>query len=311
MNEFVKMQKKFVGLVDNTYTFQMIPQAVLIEGQNELSLNKAVSYLCGAIFCDEKQYDYKDETIQKYINGLSSDIIEFDLKDETLKKENILRIQNQFSKTSIEVTNKQVYIIKNIDKANSLVLNSLLKFLEEPHNNVYAIFTTKNSSKVLETIISRMIKIQLVANEIEIIKESYYENYNHNDVDFVSLISNDEIHIKEILDSEVYELFIKEINNILTMQSRNKLYMYLNLLFSGYKKDELGIFFELFYITLLNIDVLGFLNISEENINKIKNNIEIDLVLDVILSSRLKLDTNMNENLILDEFSIKLERTLL
>lgn len=311
MKEFVRMQKKFVDLVNNTHAYNLIPQAVLIEGQNELSLNKAVSYLCGAIFCENEKYDYQDENLQKYINRLSSDIIEFDLKDDTLKKENILRIQEQFSKTAIEATNKQVYIIKNIDKASSLVLNSLLKFLEEPHKNVYAIFTTKNSAQVLETITSRMIRLQLVTNEIGSIKETYYENYNRNDVDFVSLISNDEIHIKEILDSEVYETFKKEINNILNMQSRGKLYMYLNLLFKDYKKEELTILFEIFYITFLNIDGLSLLKISEDNINNIKNNKEIDLVLDVILSSRLQLNTNMNKNLILDEFSIKLERTLL
>ncbi len=311
MKEFVKMQKKFVELINNTHKFQIIPQAVLIEGLNELALNKAVSYLCGAIFCNDEKYNFEDEKNHKYLNRLSSDIIEYDLKDENLKKEDILRIQAQFSKTALEVSNKQVYIIKNIDKASSLILNSLLKFLEEPHNNVYAIFTTKNSSKVLETITSRMIKIQLASNEITYIKESYYENYLHEDVDFVCLISNDEIHIKEILDSEIYTVYKNEINNILDAKDKGNLFIYLYGLLNDCEKEDLRIFFELFYVTILNIEVVSLLEISEENIDKIKNNKQIDLILDLILSSRLQLDTNMNKSLLIDEFSIKLERALL
>lgn len=311
MKEFVRMQKKFVDLINNTHKFEMIPQAVLIEGLNELALNKAVSYLCGAIFCDDEIYDYTAEKNQKYLQRLSSDIIEHDLKDDNLRKEDILRIQAQFSKTALEASNKQVYIIKNVDKSSSIILNALLKFLEEPHNNVYAIFTTNNSAKVLETITSRMIKIQLAANEINYIKESYYENYLQEDVDFVCLISNDEVHIKDVLDSEIYSDYKNEINNILNAKATKKLFIHLHELLDNREKDDLRIFFELFYITMLNIETVPLLKISDENIVKIKSNQQIDLILDLSLSSRINLDTNMNTALLIDEFSIKLERKLL
>ena len=64
-------------------------------------------------------------------------------------------------KSSVE-NNGKVYILKNIDNATTQAMNSLLKFLEEPVEEVYAILTTKNINKVLPTIQSRCQVIKLL-----------------------------------------------------------------------------------------------------------------------------------------------------
>ena len=58
---------------------------------------------------------------------------------------------------------RKVYadIIHLIEKATIGAMNSLLKFLEEPVDDVVAIITTQNISKVLATIISRCQLIRL------------------------------------------------------------------------------------------------------------------------------------------------------
>lgn len=47
------------------------------------------------------------------------------------------------------------YLLKNIDEASIDALNALLKLIEEPPFNTYFILTTRNSSRVIPTIISR------------------------------------------------------------------------------------------------------------------------------------------------------------
>ena len=81
----------------------------------------------------------------------------------TIKKEQILELKKSLSLKSFNDTN-QVYIIKNAEKLNPSAANSLLKFIEEPLDGVYAILITTNKKQLLTTIISRCIVINLKEN---------------------------------------------------------------------------------------------------------------------------------------------------
>ena len=52
----------------------------------------------------------------------------------SIRKKQIVDLQTEFSKTSVEPGPK-IYIIKDIETINVGAANSLLKFLEEPHPN--------------------------------------------------------------------------------------------------------------------------------------------------------------------------------
>lgn len=73
----------------------------------------------------------------------------------SIKKEDIQRIQKQFSQSALESSGKRVYIINDVDRATPEALNSLLKFLEEPNDSILAILISDSISNVLPTIISR------------------------------------------------------------------------------------------------------------------------------------------------------------
>jgi DNA polymerase III subunit delta' len=73
----------------------------------------------------------------------------------TIKKEQILLLQSEFSKTAL-VSGPRIYVIKNIEKIGMNAANSLLKFMEEPLNHsVYGFLLTENLDDVLRTIQSR------------------------------------------------------------------------------------------------------------------------------------------------------------
>lgn len=75
-------------------------------------------------------------------------------ENDKINKETILNIQEVF-KTKSQISDKRVYIIDGIEKMNDFAANSLLKFLEEPEDGIYAFLITSNIDKVLPTIKSR------------------------------------------------------------------------------------------------------------------------------------------------------------
>ncbi len=71
-----------------------------------------------------------------------------------IKKEQIQRIKNLFSKSSV-YSKYNIYIIKQPEKMNLVAANTLLKFLEEPENNTVCFMLTSKKETVLKTIVSR------------------------------------------------------------------------------------------------------------------------------------------------------------
>lgn len=86
-----------------------------------------------------------------------------------IKKEQLDELQKEFSMKSVE-SDKKIYIIENADRLNASSANTILKFLEEPNDNIIAILIADNAYQVLETIVSRcqivsFKKFQLFADE--------------------------------------------------------------------------------------------------------------------------------------------------
>ncbi len=85
-----------------------------------------------------------------------ADLIFLDGTSKSIKKEEILLLQEQFSKTAVEKSGKKVYIINAAENATTEALNSLLKFLEEPMSqDVTAILIVETVDRLLPTIVSR------------------------------------------------------------------------------------------------------------------------------------------------------------
>jgi DNA polymerase-3 subunit delta' len=92
------------------------------------------------------------------------DIITIDGYDRPIKKEEINNIIHTFSNSSLEIAGIKFYIVYGIENATHAAINSLLKFLEEPTVNTYAVLTTRALQKVLETIKSRCQVYRLNSN---------------------------------------------------------------------------------------------------------------------------------------------------
>lgn len=223
-----------------------------------------------------------------------------------IKKEQLKKLQNDFSKKAI-IGNNKIYIIKEAEKLNKQSANSILKFLEEPEEGIIAILVTENIYEILETIRSRC---QLIT-----LKEDKTTLNVKNTNSILSLI----LYNKEELEENEIEKIEKTINFI-NYYEKNHLdtIIYMQKLWHDYikNKEELLIAFNLmilYYKDILNnltnrkIEVFSD---CEKEIKEIANKNNINSIckkLNILTEFKEKIKYNANINLLMDKLVLTLE----
>lgn len=225
-----------------------------------------------------------------------------------IKKEQTDNLQTEFSKKSVN-SSRKVYIINNVDKLNVSAANSILKFLEEPEDNIVALLITDNIYNVLNTIVSRCQIINLcnplcVSDDMLInVAKSLYNSDNKID----EFIKSD--NSRNIINKVVEFILYLEKNKVSTLIYINKMW---NEFFST--KEDILFGFEvmlLFYNDIINYRmskkillteyVSVFTEFDNLSFNDISNRISL------ILEIKNDLYFNVNINLLMDKFIIKME----
>ena len=152
---FIKNQPNVVKLFNNTINRNRLVHTYLFEGAKGTGKMLGAYYFASMIMCEgvNKPCMECDNCI-KTKNQMNSNIFLIEPNGGSIKKEQILELEHEFSMTALAGV-KRVFIINGIDKCNTQSANSLLKFLEEAHDNCYGILLTENINSVLPTIISR------------------------------------------------------------------------------------------------------------------------------------------------------------
>ena len=102
------------------------------------------------------------------------DVIYVDGYASSIKKDDIEAILDEFSRTSLEVSGKKVYILANINNSSNKVLNMILKFMEEPGNSdTYGIFITDKKEDLLPTMVSRCQEIPFLTRDFSFLIKQY------------------------------------------------------------------------------------------------------------------------------------------
>ena len=95
------------------------------------------------------------EQLHHYIENRSfPDLKILEPTGPVIKKEELLALKDSFLEKAV-YGGYQIYIIQQAEKLNTSSANTILKFLEEPEENIIAILTTAHRYQVLETILSR------------------------------------------------------------------------------------------------------------------------------------------------------------
>lgn len=202
--DFFNEQPIACKIIQNTINKKSISHAYLIETNNYYrGLDFAVAF-AKSILCPRNKLNLNECGKCTQCSRIDSksfselEIIEPD--GNWIKKEQLDKLQKNFSTKSLE-SNKKVYIINHAEKLNQASSNSILKFLEEPEENIVAILLTDNIYTLLDTIISRcqILKlnnnINFFDNKTTIEKVANYLFNNFDEIKlFIDSNSNDIIN---------------------------------------------------------------------------------------------------------------------
>lgn len=154
MNEYDDLKKLF-----NTITTKKkVGHAFLFNVDDSYDTSLAINFIKEILKNDVANADTVDSQYEKFSyqldNNTFPDLMIIKSFDKAIKKEQILNIKAEMKEKSIN-SGKQFYIIEYAENLNLSSANALLKFLEEPDDEIIAILVTKNINKVISTIVSR------------------------------------------------------------------------------------------------------------------------------------------------------------
>lgn len=224
-----------------------------------------------------------------------------------IKKEQLQELQHAFETKSVQA-NKKVYIIHEADKMNVQASNSILKFLEEPEENIIAILMTDNIYQLLDTIISRCQIISL-------------RNIKKNNFNIIDVIKNNLI-IPDDIDEESLSGMVDLAINFITTYEKKKIDILLTIQknFINNVSDKESLIFVFDTIILFYIDIIHYISNGTIEIFKDKNE-EIDFIskknnlnslnykINKFMELKKLIKNNVNTNLLLDKLIIELERS--
>ncbi len=152
--------EKFISFTENILAHNKISHAYIIELCDYDIDMSLVSRFIKLLLCknDIKTFDKLNCGSCNVCNLIDNynypDIRYIEPDGKEIKKNQLLDLQKDFNNKSL-LENKRIYVIQEADKLNVAAANTLLKFLEEPADDIIAILLTKNRYKLLDTILSR------------------------------------------------------------------------------------------------------------------------------------------------------------
>lgn len=257
------------------YGEKKLAHAFLLETNDMDKCLKDILVLVKMLNCQNKYTDNCSEecNICRLIdNGSLPSLIVVNPDSTSIKKNQVLELQERFATKPI-YSKFNVYIINYCDKLNASSANTMLKFLEEPADDILGFFITDNQENVINTIRSRC----------QIIKVNYDEIMDNKvDDNFLKLLNSS---IKEDYDEwfisrkEYVELIGDRIGLIDNFKNFEEIMVKYNRFLLNLSVNN-NLYEEGFFRFISQRNVIKSIEIIDKVLSMLKSNVNIDLVLD-------------------------------
>ena len=315
-DDFMNDQSLFYSLLKSSLLRNKLSHAYLIDGNgNDKAYDFVLSFI-KMIICEYHFSNFSNQKCKncnichRIENNNYSEIKIIESDSAIIKKEQLLELQSDFSRSSIE-GKYRIYIIKDCDKMNKQASNSLLKFLEEPVDGIIAILLTNHFSKLLSTIVSRCQVVHLT-NYVQLKNDSSLEN-------FAIMCCNSEKEIVEFVGNESYSILLDTVFSFIDYFEENGVDILIYMKSMWYNRiqtrDENLLAFKAmiyFYYDVFKYKMKknDFLFCSHDIlIKKIANSNNLESIIkkiDIIQYGYDMVLSNLNINLLLDDIVIRL-----
>lgn len=287
-------------IMKNAIRNNKISHAYLFDSNGNPDAFDIVMSFVKMIFLLDYNNSFDTNIIKRIDDGNYLDVVCIEPDGLWIKKNQILDLQSEFNKKAIE-GRKKVYIIKSAEKMNVQTSNSILKFLEEPIDDIIAILIVDNINLVLPTIISRCQVIKLNKKGFS---DSSINNFRYLFNNSKYFDSSDD-KISEFISNVIYFINFFENNGLDTIIFAKSLW---HNKFSDREKCLLAVELMInFYYDVLKYTANGEINFFKDRVSDVIEISKINsissisnkiLLLDDVKNKLLK---NMNINLLVDK----------
>ena len=313
-NNIIDNQQIINNIINNSINNKSFSHAYLLTGvPGSPLLSTALKLAHSILFNNNETFN-----IGELINNFN--LIVLDAKKENITKDKIEEIDNRFCKPSVSKIINKVYIINIVENIDNKNLYYLLKLLEEPRDNTYAILTSENPSLLLPTIISRTQVLRINPNKYEdLLIDSIKNNINNEDAELLSMLFNNIDDIKENYLDERYKLFKTIIIDFFTLLNNKQeaiFYIEKNLIIKNAQyikeKNNIRLIIEIILVFLEQSMIRKYTDKSSincyddilKNIIYTSQNIENKILM--IMNLEYELNFNINPSLLIYNMFINL-----
>lgn len=156
--DIAKKQTELTAMMDRVVANNRLGHAYIFEGMVGSGQEDMAIYLAAYLNCldsDDQQHPCgKCNHCRRILSYDYPDVFRIKPDGNSIKIDQTRDLKERLSMSSLEGDN-QIFIIHEAEKMTVNAANSLLKFIEEPHENVYIFLLTSNRDAILPTIVSR------------------------------------------------------------------------------------------------------------------------------------------------------------
>ena len=285
LDDYCEKQEMAYNLMINEIKKDHISHAYLIDENNYSKSFDMVIAFIKEILCSKLDGESAKIIRKRIDDGNYPEIKVIEPDGMLIKKQQILDLQQEFSRAAVEGS-KRFYIIREADKMRNETANSMLKFLEEPDNDIMAILMTNNFNSLLPTIVSRCQVIRL-----------------NNDGNNTSDLELEKVVLAFILELEKYGLDV-------IMKEQELLFSYINVK----ERDKFIYFFDkmidMYYdiLKILSGNQKITFNDNLKELNEIASKNDQAKILDkinILLELKDTIKNNVNINLLIDSLIVR------
>lgn len=307
----IETQKPILDMLKKSMENGRLSHAYIFSGEEGSERLGVALYFACMLYCKDVCLNCKEcIDIQKF-NHLNVMYVEKLPDKKEIVKEQIETIKMEFSKTSLK-DGPRVYIINDADNMNQTCSNKLLKFIEEPYDDIYAILLTTNKDAIISTIRSRCQIINLLPMDKEELKNILIND--GIDLEYASVLKelyNSADICKKALENEIFIKtldLIKAIGKMISKGFANVVLYMRNYMELYTELDDLELF--------LKLIILYFIEAKKKSTNvfvtekETFENINIDLtpIIDFIVKSEFNLRYNIDRPFLLLNVLVEIDR---
>ncbi len=312
-------QPEVVRFLTNSYLKDRLMHAYIFEGPEGVKKLETAKLVAKMLLCESlEKVCHSCRDCQLIESNLHANVSIVQPDGQSIKKEQIKSLQTEFSKAAVE-NNAKIYIIDDADKMSVSAANSLLKFLEEPGMNTYAILLTQNKQKLLPTIRSRAVSVTFKSLTPEALIKKYEEAGVTSYAPLVATLTQNISEGVELAQLETFkslvDLVIKTVESIVKrsidpsvlvsqesalLKEKSQQLLYLKLLM---------IYFEDVLRLKLQKEEIRYINHKQMLLSSAKQLDETHCIhnIQVILETERRIVTNANVLLSLDQMFYKMK----